>query len=55
VSALDKLDADEVIEGNVHGVKAVLLVLDLVLILQHRAPAFKQTHNLKQKFVKKLL
>ena len=47
VKALQQLDSKTVIEGNVHGLKALLLVLDLITILQHKAPAFKMTSTLK--------
>ncbi len=51
VAAIQTLNPVEVIKGNVHGVKALLLVLDLLQILQNKAPAFKLTSNLKEKFV----
>jgi len=54
VHALNKLDPVEVVDGNLHGVKAVLLVLDLITKLQHKAPAFQMTNTLKEKFVSHL-
>jgi hypothetical protein len=54
VAAIETLNPTDVIKGNVHGVKALLLVLDLLVILKHKAPAFKLTHNLKEKFVDEL-
>lgn len=54
VAAIQTLKPYEVIQGNSHGVKAILLILDFLVILQHRAPAFKLTSTLKDKFVEEL-
>ena len=51
VAAIQTLNPTDVIRGNVHGIKALLLVLDLLQILRNKAPAFKLTSNLKEKFV----
>jgi len=50
-SALAKLNANSVLQGNMNGIHALLVILDLIKKLQTTAPAFRQTECLYNKFL----
>lgn len=44
--ALDKLDPNQVLSGNLHGINSLMLVLDLLRNLIKTAPAFRLSHDI---------